>query len=470
MNIKFDIPKTNNSIIKVFGVGGGGGNAVNYMFRQGIKGVDFVVCNTDAQALDMSPVPIKLHIGAAITEGNGAGSNPEVGRKAAIENIDDIKQLLANNTKMVFITAGMGGGTGTGAAPIIAKAAKDMGILTVGIVTSPFGFEGPSRRNKANEGIENMKKSVDTLLVINNERLRNLYKNLSFAAAFGQADNILATAAKGIAELITVPGYVNVDFEDVKTVMANSGVAIMGSGTAQGDERALRSVKAALDSPLLNDNDINGAKYVLLNVTSGAKDVTMDEISIITEYIQEETGSHSELIFGTCVDEELGDSIMVTLIATGYESVAEKEDINNASKVIHQLDEDKANRLMQHIPLAPGAANLALPARNRPGTQQPQKEEPATSKTSLFHEDDENEPHLKTAPKPYDSLKSINDTIRNPRGLDKIENEPAYKRKDVKFRQVQHSSETNISRYTLSDDPEDTNPVKSNSYLHDNID
>ncbi|MGZ5304932.1 MAG: cell division protein FtsZ, partial [Bacteroidia bacterium] len=249
MNLQFDIPKANSSIIKVIGVGGGGGNAVNHMYQQGIKGVDFMICNTDSQALDLSPIPNKIQIGNNLTEGRGAGSDPEVGRKAAQESIEEIKAVLANNTKMIFVTAGMGGGTGTGAAPVIAKIAKEMGILTVGIVTSPFIFEGPRRRSKAEEGLENLKKNVDTLLVINNERVREMYGNFPFAAAFAHADNILTTAAKGIAEIITVPGYINVDFEDVKTVMANSGVAIMGSGIAEGEDRARKAVESALDSP-----------------------------------------------------------------------------------------------------------------------------------------------------------------------------------------------------------------------------
>src|ERR1700690_251019 len=288
--MKFEISKDSPSIIKVIGVGGGGSNAVNHMFRQGIKGVEFVVCNTDSQALEISPVPHKIQLGASLTEGRGAGSIPEVGKNAAIENIDEIKSVLFDNTKMVFITAGMGGGTGTGAAPIIAQAAKEMGILTVGIVTVPFLFEGKKRKLQADTGIEELKKNVDTLLVICNDKLREMYGNLKLGEAFSHADDILTTAAKGIAEIITVTGYINVDFEDVKTVMTNSGVAIMGSAIANGDDRAIVAVEQALSSPLLNDNNIKGARYILMNIASGTHEVTMDEIGAITDYIQDEAG------------------------------------------------------------------------------------------------------------------------------------------------------------------------------------
>ena len=267
MPLEFDLPKETTSIIKVIGVGGGGSNAVNHMFNQGIVGVDFIVCNTDRQALDVSPVPLKIQLGASLTDGCGAGSIPEIGKNSAIENIEEIRSILSNGTKMVFVTAGMGGGTGTGAAPIVAQIAKEMGILTVGIVTVPFGFEGRKRRQQAEEGLDEMRKNVDTLLVINNERLREISGNLSIGNAFSQADDVLAMAAKGIAEVISVTGNINVDFNDVNTVMKNSGVAIMGSATAEGENRAIEAVQHALSSPLLNDNDISGAKYVLLNIT-----------------------------------------------------------------------------------------------------------------------------------------------------------------------------------------------------------
>lgn len=318
--MEFDLPKENTSIIKVIGVGGGGSNAVNHMYNQGIIGVDFIVCNTDKQALDISPVPYKIQLGPSLTEGRGAGSIPEIGKNAAVENIDEIRELLGNNTKMVFVTAGMGGGTGTGAAPVIAQVAKELGILTVGIVTVPFNFEGRKRRQQAEEGMESMRRNVDTLLVINNERLREITGNLTIGNAFAQADDVLTVAAKGIAEVISVTGAINVDFNDVNTVMKDSGVAIMGSAVAEGEDRALVAVREALSSPLLNDNDISGAKYVLLNITYGDREVLMDEITDITDYIQDEAGSTADVIWGHGFDATLGDKLSVTIIATGFAS------------------------------------------------------------------------------------------------------------------------------------------------------
>jgi len=317
--MEFDLPKDQTSIIKVIGVGGGGSNAVNHMYNQGIKGVDFIVCNTDRQALDISPVPFKIQLGPSLTEGRGAGSIPEIGMNAAVENIEEIREILSKNAKMIFVTAGMGGGTGTGAAPVIAKIARELGILTVGIVTVPFSFEGRKRRQQAEEGLENMRESVDTLLVINNERLREISGNLTLGNAFAQADDVLTTAAKGIAEVISVTGAINVDFNDVNTVMKDSGVAIMGSASASGENRAIKAVQEALTSPLLNDNDIAGAKYVLLNITYGDQEVLMDEISDITDYIQDEAGSTADVIWGHGYDEALGDALSVTLIATGFQ-------------------------------------------------------------------------------------------------------------------------------------------------------
>ncbi|MCX7986657.1 MAG: cell division protein FtsZ, partial [Bacteroidales bacterium] len=294
--IQFEIQKHRSSIIKVIGVGGGGGNAVNHMFRQGIKDVDFVVCNTDAQALANSPVPVKVQLGSSLTEGRGAGNKPDIGRQAAIENLQDIIDILAHNTKMVFITAGMGGGTGTGAAPVIAKAAKEMGILTVAIVTVPFRFEGQLRINQAIDGINELEKYVDSLLVIHNEKLREIYGNLKISEAFAKADDVLTIAAKGIAEIITVHGYVNVDFADVQTVMSNSGVAILGSARARGENRALDAIQQAINSPLLNNNDIRGAKSILLNITSGEDEVSMDEVGVITDYVTNAVAKDALLI------------------------------------------------------------------------------------------------------------------------------------------------------------------------------
>jgi cell division protein FtsZ len=316
--MKFDLPKDQASIIKVIGVGGGGSNAVNHMYNQGITGVDFMICNTDAQALEQSPIPNKIQLGTTLTEGLGAGANPEVGKNAAIEDVEAIKAVLQNNTKMVFITAGMGGGTGTGAAPIIAETAREMGILTVGIVTIPFSFEGRRRKQQADEGLEALRNSVDTLLIINNDKLRMMYGNLRMGEAFSKADDILAVAAKGISEIITVTGYVNTDFRDVQTVMKDGGTAIMGSGTAEGENRAIDAVTKALASPLLNDNEIKGANYILLNITSGTEEITMDEIGDITDFIQDEAGLTADVIWGNCTDESLGEKVSVTVIATGF--------------------------------------------------------------------------------------------------------------------------------------------------------
>ncbi len=320
-SLNFEVPKTLNSLIKVIGVGGGGSNAVNYMFNQGIRGVDFIICNTDAQALESSAVPHKVQLGAALTEGRGAGSAPAVGKEAALESIEEIRNILKsdnNKTSMVFITAGMGGGTGTGAAPIIAQLAREMGILTVGIVTVPFGFEGKKRHDHAEDGVLEMRAAVDTLLIIRNDKLRELFGNLSMKQAFGHADEVLCTAAKGIAEVMTLTGLVNVDMNDVKTVMKDSGVAIMGSGRASGEGRAKKAVDLALESPLLNDSDIFGAKHVLLNITHGEEELLMDEVSEITDAIQDRAGMNANVIWGYGQDNRLGNDISVTVIATGW--------------------------------------------------------------------------------------------------------------------------------------------------------
>ena len=317
---QFDLPKNHKSIIKVIGVGGGGSNAVNHMYNMGIKDVEFVVVNTDAQALKSSPVPLKLQLGANLTEGLGAGANPEKGRSAALESKEDIRTLLSDNTKMVFITAGMGGGTGTGAAPVIAKIAKDMDILTVGIVTAPFVFEGRKKMQSAQQGIEALKESCDTVLVILNDKLREIYGNLAIRSAFAKADNVLTTAAKSIAEIITIHQDVNVDFEDVKTVMKDAGAAVMGSATEEGDGRAIRAAEKAIASPLLNNVDIKGAQKILLSIMSGEEDeLSMDELSEITEYIQERAGDNADVIFGQGIDQDLAKGIRVTVIATGFE-------------------------------------------------------------------------------------------------------------------------------------------------------
>lgn len=342
MDLQFDMPKNRSNVIKVIGVGGGGSNAINYMFQQGITGVDFVVCNTDHQALDNSPVPTKVQLGIDLTEGLGAGANPEVGEQAALESFEDIKSLLDANTKMLFITAGMGGGTGTGAAPIIAKQAREMDILTVGIVTMPFKFEGKLRIEQAKEGIEKLRRNVDSLIVIDNNKLREIYGNLGFKSGFAKADEVLATAARGIAEVITHHYTQNIDLRDAKTVLSNSGTAIMGSAIASGESRAKEAITKALDSPLLNDNKINGAKNVLLLIVSGSKEITLDEIGEINDYIQEEAGHNANIIMGVGEDEELNESISVTIIATGFNPEQQNEIVNTeAKKIIHTLEDDQ---------------------------------------------------------------------------------------------------------------------------------
>ena len=349
ITMEFDLPTNISSIIKVIGVGGGGSNAVNHMYDLGIKGVDFIVCNTDKQALDVSSVPFKIQLGTSLTEGNGAGAIPEIGKNAAIENIDEIREVLSKNTKMVFVTAGMGGGTGTGAAPVIASIARELGILTVGIVTVPFGFEGRKRRQQAEEGLEQMRQSVDTLLVINNEKLRELTGNLTISNAFSKADDVLAVAAKGIAELISVTGSVNVDFNDVNTVMKDSGVAIMGSAAVDGEDRAIRCVQEAMSSPLLNDNNIHGAKYVLLNITYGDKEVEMNEITEITDYIQDEAGSTADVIWGHGYDPTLGDKLCVTLIATGFKTSPITGFEKAPEKIVKPLNEEPLKEISKPL-------------------------------------------------------------------------------------------------------------------------
>ena len=351
--ITFDLPKNQSNVIKVIGVGGGGSNAINHMFKQGIKGVDFVICNTDSQALNNSGVPNKIQLGVNLTEGLGAGANPEIGEQSAVESLEDIRAMLTTNTKMVFITAGMGGGTGTGAAPIIAKMAKEMDILTVGIVTMPFEFEGKIRNAQAHQGIEKIRKTVDSLVIINNNKLRDVYGNLGFKAGFSKADEVLSTAARGIAEVITHHYLQNIDLRDAKTVLSNSGTAIMGSSTSSGQNRAQQAITSALDSPLLNDNKITGAKNVLLLIVSGAQEITIDEIGEINDHIQAEAGYGANIIMGVGEDDSLGEAISVTIIATGFD-VDQQNDITNTEvkKVVHALEDEQT---MEHdlMPLDP---------------------------------------------------------------------------------------------------------------------
>jgi cell division protein FtsZ len=380
-SFQFDMPKNQSNVIKVIGVGGGGSNAINHMFSQGINGVDFVICNTDSQALDSSPVPNKIQLGVTLTEGLGAGANPEIGEQSAVESMEDIKAMLTTNTKMLFITAGMGGGTGTGAAPIIAKMAKDLNILTVGIVTIPFDFEGKMRNQQANIGVERLRDNVDSLIVINNNKLRDVYGNLGFKAGFSKADEVLATAARGIAEVITHHYTQNIDLRDAKTVLSNSGTAIMGSASASGTNRASEAISKALDSPLLNDNKIKGATNVLLLIVSGLEEITIDEIGEISDFIQSEAGHGANIIMGVGDDESLEDSIAITVIATGF-NVEQQNDIVNteSKKVIHILEDEQ--RAEQVLVSDKNESNIGL-ISNEPITNK--MEEPII-RHSLFEE------------------------------------------------------------------------------------
>ena len=507
---KFDIPKHHKSIIKVIGIGGGGSNAVTFMHNQGIKDVEFVVCNTDSQALKSSAVPTKLQIGAHLTEGLGAGANPEVGKNAAIESKEDIRDLLEDDTKMVFITCGMGGGTGTGAAPVIAKIAKDLDILTVGIVTVPFVFEGRKKLEAAQKGIAELKDNCDTVLVILNDKLREIYGNLSIGTAFAQADNILTTAAKSIAEIITVAGYVNVDFQDVRTVMRNAGAAVMGSAEMNGDNRARRAAEAALASPLLDNRDINGAQKILLSIMSGdQEELQMDELSEITEYIQAQAGDDAEMIFGHGVDPGLEDKIRVTVIATGFDkdmknSVQKNTDTSEEKKV-YDLDKTPQYNLFQ----ADNSVNeqdkeIEKKEANRmQPPQQPQRSYSFVSpvNNTHSHDDDEENDDLFGIDDDFENSEDDSDQTINPEGmmelkstknrleqqaqerLEKLKGKrrndlnthdfkeklevPAYLRKDVKLQHVPHSSEPHISRFNLNDDNQ---ILGNNRFLHDNVD
>ena len=496
-DINFDLPKEQSSIIKVVGVGGGGSNAVNYMYEQGIVGVNFVICNTDAQALEISPVPNRIQLGPEITQGLGAGSNPDLGRAASEESMEDIKDILSKNTKMVFVTAGMGGGTGTGGAPVIAQIAKEMGILTVGIVTTPFSFEGRRKLKQADEGIKRLKEGVDTILIISNDKIREMYGNLTRSDAFANADNILATAAKSISEIITVPGEINVDFADVEYVMKDSGVAIMGSAVAEGDDRAIRAVQNALNSPLLNDNDIRGAKNILINITSGTKQVLIDEITEINDYVQAAAGNESDIIFGTCDDEAVGDKLSVTVIATGFT----KPNTSSSSapgKIVRTLDDTSKPEV---APAKETTKKEIEPELTRPAFEEPvqQEDDPSlqielkykeqdkpneeqfsfyvSSKSNQqnFEEERQKEHMDRQMAERKRVLKDLSYKWNNTSAMSELENEPAYKRRNIQLEQVPHSTDNNISRFTLNDgstDPNDSRPEfrKNNSFLNDNVD
>ncbi|WP_035568123.1 cell division protein FtsZ [Hymenobacter sp. IS2118] len=497
MNYKFDIPAQNKSIIKVIGVGGGGSNAVKHMHKQGIKDVEFIICNTDHQALQSSTVPNKLQIGVDLTEGLGAGAKPERGRQAALESKEQIRDLLNQGTKMLFITAGMGGGTGTGAAPVIAQVAQELGILTVGIVTAPFMFEGKKKRLQAEEGIKALSEHCDTVLVILNDKLPQIYGNLTMGAAFAKADTVLTTAAKSIAEIITVTADVNVDFEDVKTVMKDSGAAVMGSSVTDGENRARRAAEEALNSPLLNNTDIHGAQRILLSIMSGAEhELEMDELTEITAYIQEKAGQDAEMIFGHGIDESLGQSIRVTVIATGF--AREAHSISTPVASISNSEQAPAAAAAPDAaptPVAPVAASASAapfvpsfggsasePARvtfdlNGPSAHNapPLAGIPAGAPT---------EPVLTTSavhvPTPENRTRPSMDAqaLERRRRLQELSNglppeavsqydTPAYLRRQVKLENVEPSSAQNISRFNLSDDNE---LLGDNRFLHDNVD
>lgn len=472
--LNFDLPVDQSSIIKVVGVGGGGSNAVNHMFHQGIKDVDFMVCNTDAQALQKSPVPIKIQLGSALTEGRGAGNKPEQGRQAAIENLDDVLDIIKDSTKMIFITAGMGGGTGTGAAPVIAKAAKELGILTVGIVTIPFRFEGNRRINQALEGINELKQHVDSLLVINNEKLREIYGDLTFTEAFGKADNVLTIAAKGIAEIITVPGILNVDFADVQTVMTNSGIAIMGSASAEGEDRAINAICNALTSPLLNNNNIEGAKNILLNLTSGNDELTMDEIGEITDYVQEQAGQTADIIWGHCIDTSLGNMVNVTIIATGFESdaIIELSNIMPAEKRKVNLDEPTSASFTKPEPKeeVKPADNVNTLKNSEMTYNDLYGEEKTSEQETVIDLDNTVEERHQRLKQSYDKLKELS-LIKSVKDISDLENVPAYRRKSIEIEDSKPSEESDVSRFTLSEDEDSTTQLReNNSFLHDNVD
>ncbi len=484
--MNFDLPVERSSIIKVIGIGGGGSNAVNHMFKQGIKDVNFVVCNTDAQALNSSPIPVKIQIGEAITEGRGAGNKPEIGRQAAIENLEDVMEAISSNTKMVFLTAGMGGGTGTGAAPVIAKATKEAGILTVAIVTIPFRFEGQQRINQAIDGINELKEHVDSLLVINNEKLREIHGDLKLSEAFSKADNILTIAAKGIAEIITVHGYVNVDFADVETVMQNSGVAIMGSGTAEGESRAVCAIEEALNSPLLNSNDITGAKSILLNITSGENEISMDEVGEITDYVNAVAADDALIIWGTSLDNTIGSIVTVTIIATGFEShsipelyvrrkpkdfvplrenaksnAGEELILDSEMNPINQRGDDESQKTIDF--------ELNYPEEETGSKKEDGKSEWSTT-DDLEGKSSRRMQQLKTS---HNLLKEKGQKFKEAEdNIDELEDEPAYVRKNIRLRDTEHSSKSKVSKYSLSDDEEDkkTKLRSDNAYLHDNVD
>lgn len=475
--MEFDIPSREKSIIKVIGVGGGGCNAVSHMYRQGIIGVDFALCNTDHQSMDLSPVPIKIQLGPNLTEGRGAGSKPEVGKQACLESIDEIEEFLADGTKMVFVTAGMGGGTGTGAAPIIAKAAREQGILTVGIVTLPFKFEGNRREKYAEVGLSELKESVDALIIVSNNKLRDIFGNLSVTDAFGHADNILTTAAKGIAEIITVPGYVNVDFEDVNTVMRESGVAIMGTAFGEGDDRAKIAVREALDCPLLEENDIRGAKDILLNIASGTKEITMDEIFEITEYVQEEAGNDTNLIWGNCYDESLGEKICVTVIATGFErkNIIKAEAQPAAAAVSTEPKEREVPSIPQvreiDFEVASGNASTVIFDQKKKQRSMDEIAEGYNPQKEPFVEDMMTEKrNMDISKRRFEPSRLDEKKMYAHKNIVELENVPAYKRRRVHLDDPVDSGHDEGPTWTYNQEDDEPSIRKNSPYLHDNVD
>ena len=540
---EFNLPKNRSSIIKVIGVGGGGGNAINYMFENGIEGVDFVVCNTDSQALEASPVPTKIQLGAELTEGLGAGSNPEMGRKAAEESIDKVKELLDANTKMLFITAGMGGGTGTGAAPIIAEVAKEKDILTVGVVTIPFSTEGGNRHEYAMKGLKDLRKHVDTLLVINNDKLIEIYGDLTFTQAFAKANEVLNTATKGIAEVISQHLLVNIDLNDARRVLENSGTAVMGQATASGENRAIEAVKEALDSPLLNDNNIKGAKQVLLKIVTGVgeEEIRMMELADIKKKIQEAAGCEVNIIEGIGIDPDLNGEVCVTVIATGFNVKVIKDDVTvtldgkkNIDDVLNQdkqeeiitpkkeeevqhtifdnskeikveenLEEEREKEIEQEVEaemniqefeeeaeinneieldLEPQKVvisldeEVALPEELIPTLKREEETlvEEETQEAAINESKDlplTQDVLTNKSRERDDRLKNISMKLRTPSGLTSLEDEPAYKRDNVELEETPHSSESEVSKYTLSEGEDNKTEIKPNNpFLHDNVD
>ena len=549
--LAFNLPKNQSSVIKVIGVGGGGSNAVNYMFHHGIEGVDFAVCNTDLQALEASPIPNKIQIGAEITEGLGAGANPEVGRKAAEESIDRIEELLDSNTKMLFITAGMGGGTGTGAAPVIARIAKDKEILTVGVVTVPFWTEGGHRKKYAQHGLEELRDNVDTLLVINNDKLIEVFGDLTLSQAFGKANEVLNTATKGIAEVISQTLMVNIDLNDAKRVLKNSGTAVMGQAYASGENRAIEAVEAALDSPLLNDNNIKGAQQVLLKIVTGTEEqeIRMTELFSIKKHIQDAAGCDVNIIEGIGIEDGLGDQISVTVIATGFEVKEGFISRKPEPPKVYDLDDDSAvdselqditskdenepvtvfNKLTEETPQATfnfeegssiinfdlltedeGQTDLSVDAKlkddellieqeddkamsfeineveapvvhvleldendveaNRPEEIIPElKDEKEVSQTPINHGVTAEQMALRSRER-MDRLRDISFKLRTPSGLTDLENEPAYKRRNIDLEEAAHSSDSEVAEYTLNEDNDNNLGIKPNNFLHDNVD